>query len=91
MGQTALSMFPADVEPGYREFLDFPVKRPRGNAQRFCGFGLVTLGVPERLFNETPFAFLNIPYRLGGDFVSVSGGVLLQVHRQIADGDVVPV
>src|SRR5262245_16426299 len=65
---------------GQREFFELAVEGASGDAEGFGGFGFITVGLSQRIFDDAALTFLDIADRLAADLVAVAGGILLQVH-----------
>ncbi len=64
-----------------REFVEFAVKRAGGNAQGLSCLGFVAVGLAKRLFNDDTLALFDVADRFAADLFTMTGGVVLQVHR----------
>src|SRR5882724_11255597 len=82
---------PPNISLRKRELFDFSVKCPRRYAERFRGLRLVAVGLTQRLLDEIFFALLDVADGFRANFLAVPSGVVLQVHRKIAQRDVIAV
>src|SRR5262245_21807518 len=73
------------------ELFDFSIQRPRRYAERFRGLCLVAVGLPQCFFDEILLALLDVSDGFCANFLAMSSGVVLQVHWQIAQRDVITV
>ena len=74
-----------------RKFFQLAVKRAGGNAERFRSFGFVSMGLSKRFLDNAALAFFDVADRSCADFFAPAGGVMLQVHGQIADRNIIAV
>ena len=76
---------------GHLKLFQLSVKGASGYTERFCGLGFVAVGLAQRIFDDAAFPFLDVADRLRADFLAPSGGIVLQVHGQIADCNIIAV
>lgn len=76
---------------GHLKFFQLSVKSAGGYTERFCGLGFVAVGLAQRILDYAAFSFFDVPDRLRADFLAPSGGIVLQVHGQIADCNIIAV
>jgi hypothetical protein len=73
------------------ELFDFPVQCPRRYAERCRGLCLVAVGLTQSLLDEVFLTLFDVPDCFCPNFLAMPGGIVLQVHREIVQRDVIAV